>query len=358
MDAPAALALLKQYGSTPDSFLTLGAFERFTTNGIAGYIAVRRTRRLVLCISDPVCDPKDRLRLVHALRLDASGKKQRLAFLSTSKAVRDDLELMDFGSIKTGDEAVFDLATYSFATPERREVRQSANKAEREGVTIRAARSSDRPHIETLIREWISTRKSEGFSLMLGLDPDLFEEEKRVFVAEKDSIVGFLSCTPIYAQNGWYFEDIIRSARAPRGVNHLLIREAVQVLLDEGYCMATLGAAPLGRLREGEAHERRLLNRTLEFAYEHFNAFYNFKGLYDFKSSFAPTTWEPQYLCFYPRRLTPTTLISIVDANIPGGIPRAVRKRFSDALSSVPTRASRTITNVSRRASRAVRRKR
>ena len=344
MDATQALSILKRFGATPDSFQTLADLERFTTDGIEGYIAVYRKRGLVIALSDPVCDPADRMRLVHALRLDARSKRQRIAFVAASMPVRDELELMDFGSMKTGDEGVFDLASYSFDTPERKEVRQSANKAEREGVGVRRATPSDRDDILALTKAWLATRKTEGFSLLLGLDPDLFADEKKVFVAHREGrLVGYLSCTPIYARNGWYFEDVIRSADAPRGTNHVLIREALRVLREEGYRMATLGAAPLGRIREGSTHGRRLVNRTLEFAYDHFNAFYNFKGLYDFKSSFAPSSWEPQFLCFYPRRLTPSVLIGVVDASLPGGVPKALAQKLRSVLVSVPKSASRSV---------------
>lgn len=360
MDLQRALGLLERFGSTPDSFQTL-RFDRFTAPGIDGYVAIRRTRRLTLAISDPVCAREDVIELVHALRIEARARKQRLVFLSVTPSVQHQLELMGFGWIKTGETGFFDLATYSFDGPEMREVRQSARKAEREGVVVRSVRPEDHEAIEDVIASWLGTRSTEGFSLQLGVDPYSFAERKRVFVAERDGeIVGYLSCTPIYARNGWYFEDLIRARDAPRGTNHLLVREALSTLRDEGYAIATLGSAPLGRIREDEeeGQSRRLVNRALEFAYEHFNAFYNFKGLYEFKSSFAPSSWEKQFMCYYPPRLTAGTLAGIVEVSLPGGIPKAVRGKLRQALLAVPRRASRSARRFASGAVRRVRPKR
>lgn len=358
MDIETALGLLERYGSTPDSFQTL-RFDRFSTPGVEGYIAIRRTRRLTLAISDPVCARESVMELVHALRLETRARKQRLVFMAVTPDVQHQLELMGFGSVKTGETGFFDLKAYSFDGPNAREVRQSASKAEREGVVVRAVRAEDRGSIEGIIASWLGSRKTEGFSLMLGVDPYSFADRKRVFVAELGGeLVGYLSCTPIYARHGWFFEDLIRAQDAPRGTNHLLVREALAQLRDEGYAIATLGSAPLGRISEGEGQSRRLVNRALEFAYEHFNAFYNFKGLYEFKSSFAPSWWEKQYLCYYPPRLTPGALAGIVEVSLPGGIPKAVRGKLREALLAVPRRATRSARRLASGAVRRVRPKR
>ena len=348
-----ALEQLKRYGYSADSFLTLGEFERFTAH-VKGYVAVHRTRGLCVAISDPVCDPADTMELVHALRKDCEARKQRLAFVSVTPRAQHALDLMGFGSIKTAEKGIFDLKEYTFEGSDKREVRQHASKAEREGVIVRNVEDRDAEAVDALLEEWLGTRKTEGFSLTLGFS-EAFNDERRVLVAEHEGrIVGYLACTPIYARNGWYFEDLIRGQDAPRGTNHLLVREAIRIFRDEGYEMATLGSAPLGRIREGETDERRLINRSLEFAYEHFNAFYNFKGLAGFKASFSPSSWESQYLCYWPPRLTPGVLVGIVELSLPGGITKAVRDKLFDTLKAVPRSAGKGLGRIGRSVRRTI----
>ncbi len=54
-----------------------------------------------------------------------------------------------------------------------------------------------------------------------------------------------MTCLPIYARNGYLFEDLIRDPeKAPNGATELLILEAIRRFRAEGKKIATMGLSP------------------------------------------------------------------------------------------------------------------
>lgn len=310
--------LLKKYGYNTSSFqlLTSGMTYFTSPSGISGVIGYLVIGNIFVCAGDPLCSDDDIFNFVHEFRLFAKSKKKKCLFLQVSEKVEKKLRIMGFGSLKFGEEAVISLNEYTFEGREKRVVRQHASRAKNAGVEISLLSSkAEEREITYLSEDWLSGRKTKGFSFLLGLDPLDEKDEKFIFVAkEEDEIVGYLTAVPIYARNGFYFEDVIRSVDAPSGTNQLLIKYAIEFLKEKGFSIVTLGTAPLGKLRDDDTVEHRRINNVLNYAYEHLNGFYNFKGLYEFKSNFVPSVWEKKYLCFYPEKIKANYFVAIVRA--------------------------------------------
>jgi lysylphosphatidylglycerol synthetase-like protein (DUF2156 family) len=50
-----------------------------------------------------------------------------------------------------------------------------------------------------------------------------------------------LTCLPIFARNGYFFEDVIRHPDAPPGVIEMMVLEAIARFAAEGLSIATFG---------------------------------------------------------------------------------------------------------------------
>ena len=80
----------------------------------------------------------------------------------------------------------------------------------------------------------------------------------------------------------------------------------------KGYATFNLGLSALSGI--GEHSDDPAVERLLHYVYEHVNQFYDFKGLYGFKSKFQPA-WSPRYLA-YPGLANFTQVwLAIVQAN-------------------------------------------
>jgi len=83
------------------------------------------------------------------------------------------------------------------------------------------------------------------------------------------------------------------------------------VFRQEGARSLSLGLAPLVNVVQDPEHPNGL-EKLMNFVYEHLNACYGFKSLYQAKENYSPTSWLPQYYAWIPRVPTPEMFYAIV----------------------------------------------
>jgi phosphatidylglycerol lysyltransferase len=170
-----------------------------------------------------------------------------------------------------------------------------------------------RAQLDALIARWLATKEIAPMGFVVQLDPFSFPDEKRYFVATRDdAIVGFLAVIPIYARDGWFFEDLLRDPSAPNGTTELLIDGAMRAAAGDGVAHVTLGLAPLA----GE------VSPWLRFARRWGRALYDFEGLRAFKSKLKPRAWDPIYLSYPKGRSGILAVVDTLTAFARGGLLR------------------------------------
>jgi len=344
MEPRQVLALLRQHGRNTISFQTLMPGLRYFQSHESGYIAYVHDKHVWLAVGDPVCAPQDRMLLAHHFRKAAHVAKADCCFLHTSQEMRDIFDLMAFGTIKIGEEGIINVPEFSTSGNRMDDVRYGCNHAAKSGVSVKqvGGEADLLAGITALTRQWSKMHKVNHFSFLLSMNPLLYAEEKRIFVALHDSkVVGYLTGVPIYQRNGLYFEDIIVSKDAPNGTGKLLVVNAIEALQQQGVAIATLGASPLANITPDDNQDYPLANKALALLREHGNTFYNYKSLTYFKQSFQPHSYEPHYFCFYPPRLKRRMIQAVIKAYSPGGIPRLVLSRISKELRALRLRTQR-----------------
>lgn len=75
---------------------------------------------------------------------------------------------------------------------------------------------------------------------LVQLDLFTYADERRFFVAE------LLSAVPLYARDGWFFEDVLRHPLAPNGTMELLFDHAMRAIGADGSRHVSYGLAPPG----------------------------------------------------------------------------------------------------------------
>jgi phosphatidylglycerol lysyltransferase len=209
---------------------------------------------------------------------------------------------LGLGALKMAEEAIVDLASFSLAGGKRAALRSMVHKVTRMGLVVRRYDRSagSEPGIdeqlEEISEEWLAEKRlgEMGFSLgrfsLESLDAQL------VFLGlDGERVVAFTTWRP-YRGGRAALLDLMRKRKdAPSGTMDLLIARSLEELRAAGLEEASLANAPLANVGE----PRGGLERGVALLFEHLNAFYGYKSLFQFKKKFAPR-WEGRYLV-YPR---------------------------------------------------------
>jgi len=327
---------VERHGANADSFQALQSHHRRLVFDGLGLVACARVGRFTVVAGDPVAEPGRLTDLLAALRRGLPGP---VALVSASGPVRDELAAQGWGWLKVGEEPYWEPARWGLEGKAVSRVRAGVNSARNKGLTVheagygRTAWDGDLADMRAVADAWAHSHEVRQLGFLLTLSP--FEEpaRRRFFLARDDAgaCMGFLVAVPIYARGGWYFQDFVRHPAAPNGTVELLFHEAMTALKSAGAHLVTLGTAPLAGL-DRERPQAAWLHRVLMFAYDHFDQFYHFQSLAEYKAKFAPHWWEPKYLVFTPRRLRARLLFSVLKAYDERGVGRLVLERLGTAL--------------------------
>ncbi len=304
--APARAKLeswVNRYGINSTSYVLLeGPKQYFTSPRVDGFLAYQIRAGVAVIGGDPVCSRRQAPELikdfVFAMRDCPVGAYQ------VSLQMRDAFREAGFKDIQIGKEAVFDLSRFSLAGGRMELVRAATNKARRERVVVSEHRPfalgarSVNQELRAISAEWLRTKA------------------KRYFIARSGGgtgrIEGFIVCEPIYGRNGYYLDVTRRRVDAVRGTMELLTTDILRLLRAEGYEMASMGLAPLALLDDPDLSGYPRLTSLMRFVYQRVNNNYDFKLLYRYKAKYHPHAWEPRYICFNQKRLTPRMLYAVI----------------------------------------------
>ncbi|MDT4953664.1 MAG: hypothetical protein QOJ02_1802 [Acidobacteriota bacterium] len=336
------LRLQTLYGYNAHSLVSIAPGARlWSSPSIDGAIIYSEFGHVWLAVGDPLAADDEMGELARLFVIAAHKKRRIAAFVPTTARFAREGVKSGLSAVKVGAAPYFDLQTWAPRGDSAKKVRSGINQAHRAGISVEAVEIVEeeiKEEIATLCRRWLETRRAAtNLGWLFILDPFQHAELKRFFAArdERGQLVGFLAASPIRAREGWYLEDVLRLPNAPPGTADLLIVEALKKLAAEGAKIATLGTAPLAG--EGEqvvaTGDYPLVERMLYIAAARLERFYNFEGLRRFKSKFAPSWWESEYV-LVPRgvMVPPRVTYAIIRAIVPGGVPQLITRQLARTL--------------------------
>lgn len=324
---PERLTALQQFGYNTHSFLSLyRGLSYFTVPAVPGYVPIIVSPGLILISGEPVCPPAALLPLVTALARYAKAQNCSVGAIPVSERAQQLLQSVGFDSIYIGKEPIFDLQHLPRFS---KSIRQAASRTSRKGFKVVPFDPSYQKQLEELCTQWQDSRELPPLEFLFQLRPLELKQYKRYFlvVDPGDKLCAFLACSPIYARNGWYLEDLIRSPTATNGCTELLLTEALRTLAADGFAMATLALAPLAGLPDrDETHP--ILNFILRLCYRHLSWVYHFRTLEYFKGKFQPSHWEKNYFCVYRNGQKLGVTASLLRSLMPRDILAIVRHKL------------------------------
>ncbi|PKA41638.1 hypothetical protein CWR43_19955 [Rhizobium sullae] len=298
----------------------------FSEEGDA-FIMYGRQGRSWIALFDPIgakhATPELVWRFVEAAR--AAGC--RAVFYQISPALLSHCADAGLRAFKLGELAVADLTNFEMKGGKWANLRQTAARAERDGLEFEVIPPEAVPGIinelAAVSNAWLEhhNAKEKGFSL--GAFEPGYASAQPVGVLKKDGkIVAFANILVTETKSEGTIDLMRFSPEAPKGSMDFLFVRIMEYLRGEGYTHFNLGMAPLSGMSKRETAP--VWDRIGSTVFEHGERFYNFKGLRAFKSKFHPH-WQPRYLAVSGGG---NPMIALMDATllIGGGLKGVVRK--------------------------------
>jgi phosphatidylglycerol lysyltransferase len=291
------LALLRRHGYNATSFQCLedGYGYWFDESG-EGCVAYLDTGRAWVSPGAPICAESRLVAVAGGFARAGTAAGRRVCFFAAEARL---VAAAAWPSLVIGEQPVWDPRAWPEHAEKTRSLRTQLARARNKGVRVRevpAAEIADeasatRVAAERLIRRWLLSRKMAPMGFLVDVQPFLFPEERRYFVAEHgERVVGFLAAVPVYGRDGWFFEDFLRDPDAPNGTAELLIDAGMRRAGEDGSGYVTLGLAPLAGHVPSWLAGIRDLSAPL----------YDFAGLHAFKAKLRPDRWDAIHLTWPP----------------------------------------------------------
>lgn len=229
--------------------------------------------------------------------------------------------------LKMGEEARVPLTNFTLESSERKGLRYTYRKLEKEGCNFEIIPKEDiHSYIHDLNEvsdDWLSSKNTHEKKFSLGnFDENYLENFALGIIRYNGNIIAFANIWES-AENEEISIDLMRYHRnSPNSVMEYLFINLMLWGKEKGYRWFNLGMAPLSGVESYEFAP--LWNRVASFIYTHGEQFYNLQGLKTYKGKFNPV-WQPKYLAAPGGFAVPQILTNIA-AVTSGGIKGVITK--------------------------------
>jgi phosphatidylglycerol lysyltransferase len=320
-DLARAEALVVRSSDTSANLALLGDKALLFSESGRGFLMYAVEGRSWVALGDPVGTPEHRSELVWRFREMCDRHDGWPVFYEVGT---QNLPLyLDLGLslVKLGEEARVPLAQFSLEGGERKSLRQSVRKLEREGCSFEWLEPGQvSPLIEQLKAvsdAWLSDKNVREKRFSLGrFDPPYLARFPLGVVYRHGRMIAFSN---IWAGAGAeeLSPDLMRFVSdAPNGTMDFLFVHLMLAGKSRGFRWFNLGMAPLSGLEHRPLAP--LWTKVGAFVYRHGENFYNFQGLRAYKEKFDPH-WSPKYLAS-PGGLALPVILTNVAALISGSL--------------------------------------
>ena len=213
------------------------------------------------------------------------------------------VEVAGMSAIEIGDEAIIDCADFTLEGRPMANVRQTINKAKREGFTANATivgslSDDERQFIQELAKNWRGNSSERGFSM--SMDRFLGDIDDGCILIRgylNGELVGFLLFLP-WGKVGFSLDRMQRAPKSVPGLTELMIEEMINFCKSNNYKYISLNFAAFRSLIERSEKINagpglRTIRALIKFA----SGWFQVESLNRFNAKFHPE-WNSRYLLY------------------------------------------------------------
>lgn len=331
-------ALLRAHGDS-----SIGAFALdpdcdyfFSATGRA-VVAYRFESNVLLALGDPI-GPKEELpSLLAAFETFCREHDWSFAFFQARPEHLADYRARGWRAIHVGEDPILALDRFRLEGSAIGDVRRSLNKLREAGFVVRSFVPGVNPfdgshevgglrdQVAAISAEWLRGHQGGERGFAMGRFDFGRLRDSWLAVAWDPAgarAVAFVTWVPIWGRRGWALDLMRRREDAPAGAMEFLIASCAEEARARGDDILSLS---LSALAKAEAEAAEPSDRARVFLMEHLARFYDFQGLFRWKSKFQPV-FEPRYLVYPDPLSLPRVALALVRAQSPGGLATYFRR--------------------------------
>lgn len=298
-----ARRVVEAHGRSALARMTLFDDKSYCFSPGGSMVAYVVKRRVALALGDPVGPPGDVSAAIAAFRDLCSRNDWLPAFYQVPLDHLEQYRAAGFEALQVWQEGAVDLASFTLDGKSHRTMRNVINRLSKLGYR---AEVHEPPIPDGLLEElrgvsdeWLEMMHGSEKRFSLGWFEDGYIRDAPVMAihAPDGAVTAFANIVPEYHLDEITI-DLMRHRRdVEQGTMDFLFISLFRWAKEQGYAAFSMGASPLAGV--GEDSDDPAVERALHYIYEHFNQFYNFRGLHAFKEKFHPV-WTPRYIIYPP----------------------------------------------------------
>jgi phosphatidylglycerol lysyltransferase len=297
-----AKELAAKYGREAQDFFKLWPDKSlFFSESKRCFLAYSVGASFAVAFADPVGPDEEIEKTIQNFMEFCKENDWRLAFHQTLPDHLSIYTRLGFKKLKIGEDAIVELAHFTFEGKAMKEFRHIVNKMEKSGIHTQVYEPpiDDRTisQLKDVSDEWLEIPGRRERRFTVGRFEPSYVKSTTVFAtAGKDgNLLSFVNIIPSYRRGEATIDLMRRRSVVPNGIMDYLLLKLFAYEKEKGYERFSLGMAPMSGFREHE--EASAEEKAIHYFFQHLNFIFSFTGLRQYKSKFA-TVWEPRYTMY------------------------------------------------------------
>ncbi len=332
--------LLHEHGlSSVCSFALADDADYFFSRNGRAVVAYRFESDTLLAIGDPIGPEEDLRPLLVDFDRFCRERDWAYGFFQARPELLDLYRGLGWRALHIGEDPVLETGRFTLEGSAVGDARRAAARAEREGLEVRhflpgsqavSGHGADealgipnlREQLHQVSSEWLSTRPAAEKGFCVGRFDAAGLRHAWLAVAWNTSaqrVEGFVTWEPVWARRGWALDLVRRRGASAAGTMDLLVVRSVEAARARGDAMVSLSLSALADVERDDEAGPEEFARARAFLRRHLARFYDFEGLFRWKSKFDPR-FEDRYLIYPGPLALPRVALALVRAQRPGGL--------------------------------------
>lgn len=213
------------------------------------------------------------------------------------------LEKAGMSAIEIGDEAIIDCADFTIEGKPMSNIRQTINKANREGFSCKTVVAKDltiaeQINIKNLAKVWRGNSIERGFSMSMDRFLGEIDKDSVLVLGYLDQeLVGFLYLLP-WGKAGFSLDRMQRAPKPLPGLTELMIVDVINFCKTNNYKYISLNFAAFRSVIErAEKISAGPILRSIRALIRIASGWFQVESLYRFNAKFNPE-WNARYLLY------------------------------------------------------------